>query len=66
MISHHAVSELHIIPPGQTITSDYYISEVLGKISSQHWLHFTTERLENARKKIRMVMRLTEDFKQLD
>ena len=31
MMSYRAVSELHIIPPTQTITADYYINEILEK-----------------------------------
>ena len=31
MMSYHALSELHIIPPGQTVTSDHYISDILEK-----------------------------------
>ena len=31
MLSHRALSELHLIPVGQTVTADYYINEILGK-----------------------------------
>ena len=31
MMSHRALSALHLIPVGQTVTADYYINEILGK-----------------------------------
>ena len=34
MISYQAVSDLHMIDPGQTVTADYYVSEILMKTLS--------------------------------
>ena len=31
MMSYRALSELHFIPVGQTVTADYYINEILDK-----------------------------------
>ncbi|KAI6658257.1 hypothetical protein LOD99_15526 [Oopsacas minuta] len=31
MMSHRALSELHFIPVGQTVSAEYYVSEILGK-----------------------------------
>ena len=31
LMSHSALSNLHFIPPGQTVTADYYIKEILQK-----------------------------------
>ena len=34
MISYQAVSDLHMIDPGQTVTADHYVSEILMKTLS--------------------------------
>ena len=31
MMSYRALSELHFVPVGKTVTADYYINEILGK-----------------------------------
>ena len=32
MKSYRALSDLHFVPVGQTVTADYYINEILGKL----------------------------------
>ena len=32
MMSYRAVSDLHFVPVGQTVTADYYINEILGNL----------------------------------